>query len=396
MTTELHISLLTGAVDPHYQLDLLSGLLSQRVTVDFIGSDAMKEASVLKRPGVNFLNFRGDQNPKAPAIRKILRVLRYYWRLVIYSGRANTQLFHIQWPNKFVHFDRVILNAYYKLLGKKIVLTAHNVNERERDGRDTVLNRLTLRIMYRIVDHIIVHTTRMKTELAVEYGSREDKITVIPHGINNVVPKSSITKDACRQFLRIEDNDKVLLFFGNIAPYKGLEYLILALDIWRRQGAEDFKLLIAGRVRADSQSYWKEVKNLIDSRNLGHYIIVRREFIPDHEIELFCKAADVMVLPYTKIFQSGILFIAYGFGLPVIATDVGSFDEDIVVGKTGFICRAQEPQDIAEKIAIYFRSELYKKLEKTREAIMGYANNKYSWEAIGKRTSDVYRALLKS
>jgi glycosyltransferase involved in cell wall biosynthesis len=68
-------------------------------------------------------------------------------------------------------------------------------------------------------------------------------------------------------------------------------------------------------------------------------IIQRIEYVPDEQTELFFKAADVLVLPYTHIFQSGVLFLGYSFGLPVIATDVGSLKLEIVGGDTGFVCQ---------------------------------------------------------
>ena len=71
---------------------------------------------------------------------------------------AQPKIFHILWNNKFEFFDRTLLMLYYKLLGKKIVFTAHNVNIRKRDGNDSWLNRFSLKIQYQLVDHIFVHT----------------------------------------------------------------------------------------------------------------------------------------------------------------------------------------------------------------------------------------------
>src|SRR5258708_6465854 len=85
-------------------------------------------------------------------------------------------------------FDRTLLLLYYKLLGKKLVFTAHNVNIRKRDCTDTWLNRLSLRIQYQLSDHIFVHTNRMKEELASDFAVTADKVSVIPFGINNTVP----------------------------------------------------------------------------------------------------------------------------------------------------------------------------------------------------------------
>ena len=82
---------------------------------------------------------------------------------------------------------------YYKLLGKKIVFTAHNVNAGKRDSNDSWLNRLSLRIQYNLSDHIFVHTEGMKQELISEFRIPEDKVSVIPFGINNTVPNTSLS-----------------------------------------------------------------------------------------------------------------------------------------------------------------------------------------------------------
>jgi len=109
------------------------------------------------RPGLDFLNLRGDQRSDADFSSKMVRVLRYYWKLLRYSATCQPKIFHILWNNKFESFDRTLLMLYYKLLSKSVVLTVHNVNAGRRDSKDTILNRLTLRIQYRLADKIFVH-----------------------------------------------------------------------------------------------------------------------------------------------------------------------------------------------------------------------------------------------
>ena len=87
-------------------------------------------------------------------------------------------------------------------------------------------------------------------------------------------------------------------------------------------------------------------------------------------------------------------FLAYSFGLPVISTDVGSLREDIVEGVTGFVCRPQDPSDLARTIRRYFESDLFRDLEFRRSEIKKYANERYSWEKVAEITSEVYRRLL--
>ena len=126
----------------------------------------------------------------------------------------------------------------------------------------------------------------------------------------------------------------------------------------------------------------------------GERVIQKIEYIPDEETELYFKAADVLVLPYTHVFQSGVLFLGYSFGLPVIATNVGSLEEDIIEGRTGFLCKPCDPIDLAKTIERYFESDLFKDLHARRHEILDFANQRHSWEIAGQMTRNVYAELL--
>jgi glycosyltransferase involved in cell wall biosynthesis len=122
-------------------------------------------------------------------------------------------------------------------------------------------------------------------------------------------------------------------------------------------------------------------------------VIERIAYIPDEETELYFKAADVLVLPYTHIFQSGVLFLGYNFGLPVIASDVGSLRDDVIEGKTGYIFKPRDPESLATAIRTCFKSDLYILREERRVQIMDYARQRYSWAIVGETTRRVYARL---
>src|SRR4029077_5114391 len=109
-----------------------------------------------------------------------------------------------------------------------------------------------------------------------------------------------------------------------------------------------------------AEAYWSGIQDTITRHVDPSRTFLKIEFVPDEATELYFKAADVLVLPYTEIFQSGVLFLGYSFGLPVIAADVGSMKEEIVEGRTGFLCKPRDPADIAAVIETYFESELFK------------------------------------
>ena len=187
------MTLLTGGGDKPYAFGLATELISKGAVLDLIGSDELDCPEFHDKPGLNFLNLRGDQRPDVSFVRKMSRVSAYYVKLIRYAATAKPRVFHILWNNKFETFDRTLLMLYYRFLGKRIVLTAHNVNAGRRDSKDTLLNRLTLRIQYRLADHIFVHTEQMKRELVQEFGVQVARVTVIPFGINNAVPNTRLT-----------------------------------------------------------------------------------------------------------------------------------------------------------------------------------------------------------
>ena len=368
-------------------------LAAKGVRLDVIGSKEVDGPEMHSTPGLNFLNLQADPREQVNLAQKLLRLLVFYMRLFRYAATAKPRMFHILWNNKVQLFDRTLLMLYYKLLAKKVALTAHNVNAGKRDANDSFLNRLTLKIQYRLADHIFVHTELMKRELLEEFGVKTSVVTVVPFGINNSVPNSKLTPAEAKQGLGIESGTKTILFFGSIRPYKGLVYLISAFkEIAERNPA--YRLIIAGERRKGSEKYWDEIQRLIGCVINQRQVIQRIEYIPDEETELYFKAADVLALPYTHVFQSGVLFLAHSFGLPVIATDVGSIREDIVEGKTGFLCRPCDSGDLASTIDRYFESPLFKDLDRQRQEIQKCSNLQHSWDVVSERTLKVYTELV--
>jgi glycosyltransferase involved in cell wall biosynthesis len=388
----ISIALLTGGGDKPYALGMAAALTSAGVQVDFVGSDDLSVPELLANPRLNFLNLRGDQREDASTKAKVLRVLKYYVRLIAYAAKAKPKLFHILWNNKFQLFDCTVLMLYYKLLSKRVVFTAHNVNAGKRDRNDSWLNRTLLKIQYSLCDHVFVHTDGMKSEMTSEFRIAESKVSVIPFGINNTVPSTSLSSAEAKQQLGTSGGDKALLFFGNIAPYKGLECLISAFAKLLNKD-RSYRLIIVGKPKG-SESYWKQIHQEIARSGIRDRVIEMIEYIPDEETELFFKAADVLILPYTQVFQSGVLFLGYSFGLPAIASDVGTLKEEIIEGQTGFVFKPQDSSDLAGKIDKYFRSELFRDLEARRAEIKAYANERYSWDTVAAVTTGVYSRLL--
>lgn len=390
--SEIEATLLTGGFDRPYAFGLSMALASKGVKLDVIGSTELDCPELRSAPTLNFLNLHGDQRKTVGTARKLLRHLLIYGRIIRYAATARPRIFHVLWNYKFQLFDRTILMTYYKLLGKKIIFTAHNINTAQRDGNDSALNRLSLRAQYRLVDHIFVHTEKMKSELS-EFGIKEKKVSIIPFGINNSVPNTALTPAQAKQRVGVTSSEKTILFFGGIRPYKGLEYLVAA---FHQVAAKDqgYRLIIAGEPKREAVEYWQEIQRTIRGARTGERVIQEIRFIADEETEVYFKAADVLVLPYTLVSQSGVLFLSYSFGLPVIATNVGSLSEDIVEGETGFTCRSCDAADLARVIETYFESDLFNTLDRRRAEIREFARRRNSWDVVLNKTCNVYNQLL--
>ena len=181
-----------------------------------------------------------------------------------------------------------------------------------------------------------------------------------------------LTKGEACSRLGLPEDRKILLFFGFVRDYKGLDILIETM----KSLPEDYYLLVAGEVYGDDKKYYEQVSRL----GLADRVQLNLRYIADHEVPLFFSAADVNVLPYRSATQSGILAIAYHFGLPVVVTDVGSLKDSVEADHTGLVAEVAEPAALNGKILEFFQSDH----ETTfRENILK-VRQKNSWENLAE------------
>ena len=123
---------------------------------------------------------------------------------------------------------------------------------------------------------------------------------------------------------------------------------------------------------------------------------MRREirYVPDDEVGLFFRAADVSVLPYRQIYQSGVVALSYAQGLPVIAARVGSLADDVLDGETGLLFRPGDVEDLVRKIKAYYSSDLFRQPAAAAARIREFGASRFSWDGNGTVTCQVYESLL--
>ena len=222
-TAPLKLSILTGGRDSHYAMPLISSLASLPTTIEVIGSDEFVNDQMLGLNNVEVFPIQQPNRPGTPGYQKILRLAATYLRLLAYAIRTESRIFHILWLSKVELIDTLVLLPVFRLLGKTLVFTAHNVDAAERDGGISRAGHWMLRRQYRLMDHIFVHTDKMKRHLQQGFEVDGRKITVVPYGLNTAVPESELTREVARERLGIGHKDRVALFFGHITAYKGLE-----------------------------------------------------------------------------------------------------------------------------------------------------------------------------
>jgi D-inositol-3-phosphate glycosyltransferase len=386
------VALLTGGQDRSYVFGLTTALSQRGIHVHVVGNDRVDNIEFHTSDRITFVD-RGGMRPNSAFLAKLFQLTVYYVRLIAYVTFGSPKIVHILWNNKVEYFDRTLLTLFFKCLRKKIVLTAHNVNKAKRDSCDSVLNRLTLRIQYRLADQIFVHTEKMKSELVQGFGASPERVVVIPFGMNVAVPDTELTATQAKRRLGIRSDERTILFYGRIVPYKGLECLVEAFH--RLAHETNGRLIIAGEPMIGFESYVGNIRRAIANGGSADRIVCRLEFIPDDETEVYFKAADVLVLPYRNIFESGVLFLAYRFGLPVIASDVGSFREELTNSGAGLLFEPDNSAALTANLEAFFKSELYNDAKKHRQRIQEYSGARHSWRIVGEITERVYSGLLK-
>ena len=163
----------------------------------------------------------------------------------------------------------------------------------------------------------------MKNELVAEFRIPENKVSVIPFGINNTVPNTSFRARGKATAWALAAAIKRCCFLGISRLTKGSNIWSPPSRTLEERSTVIVCLLSASRKAED---YWKRFRRRIARSGIGDRVIEKIEYVPDEETELYFKAADVLILPYTHVFQSGVLFLGYSFGLPAIAADVGTLE----------------------------------------------------------------------
>ena len=219
----------------------------------------------------------------------------------------------------------------------------HNLNPHEKRFFDRFFNRIFLKRY----DAFVVLSERVQKDLLLQKPNAPCILLKHPQYKHF---GNSMDKTEARAILEIPTSSKVLLFFGLIRDYKGLDILIESLN----HLDDSYFLLIAGEIYGDKRLY----QNRIDACTNSN-VLLRDEYIPDHEVAYYFSSADLCVLPYKKGTQSGVQAISDSFCTPVLVSKNGGLHESVKEGSNGFVIDKLTPVDLAKKISdIFSKGEL--------------------------------------
>jgi len=324
--------------------------------------------------------------------RRAFRAVRWvlaWLRLTIFLYRSKPDL--VQFSKMYFSFESYFIGF---LCRHGIVATqiCHEFEEREGQGWLEAMLLGVRKDVYSYFSAIFFHAHENRNRFLLSYPSiSSDHTYVINHGnsswLLNFNPQPGSSENLKKKYA-LREGERVVLFFGLLAPSKGLEDLLNAFSIVSRSCAA--KLVVAGY-----PTKYINIKDLMAKAvelGIDDQVFFDLRYIPLNEIKPLMELATVVVYPYRSSTQSGALQTAYTFGKPVIATKVGGLPEAVENGRNGFLVPAESPKDLAEKIVSLVEDP---GLAKEMGAYAKYlSETRFSWGAVAKSILEVYKDLV--
>ena len=272
----------------------------------------------------------------SPRVVSTMNPLSYFKARRIMRKEKPDVLIVSYWMTVFAPMFYVFSKGFRKEVLK--VALIHNLNPHEKRFFDGFFNRMFLK-QY---DAFVVLSESVQKDLLLQKPNAP--CILLKHPQYNHFGYA-MDKTEARNILKIPTSSKVILFFGLIREYKGLDILIESMN----HLDDSYFLLIAGEIYGDKRFYTDRIDACKNSN-----IMLRDEYIPDHEVVHYFSSTDLCVLPYKKGTQSGVQAISDSLCTPVLVSRNGGLHESVNDGSTGFIIEKLNPIDLANKISTIF------------------------------------------
>lgn len=363
----------------------LSNSLSKKIDLEFIDFKlfSVKSKSFIGENKIDNKYYQDIINNL-----KVKRILNYYNPFSgLKAGIGLTgDVLHVQWWISSLVFVYLPILLLAKLKKLKIIISYHNILPHERNKILLVFNRIANLLLFSFVDSFIVHNKRNKKQFMKLYNINGKKISIITHGSLDLVKKNIISKIESKKYLNLPIEKKIILFFGYIRPYKGVDILIKSFYILRKD-IENVILMIVGQPINDK---WKKYDALIKKYELKENIQIKIGFISEDHIQYYFSASDLVVLPYKYLdTHGGVGALALAFKKPLIVTDVGGLPEFIKDKRA--LVKPNNAEDLAKTIKLILKDRiLYSKLIRDSEKL----SKKLNWDKIADQTIELYKKIL--
>lgn len=366
-----------GGMD-YYDFGLAQGLVDAgcSVTIYTCNKTSIPKDSIFNCR-LSFNNIYGNRN-------KVVRgfnFLRGLLTSLIDARSCKAQIVH------FHFFHAGGLELLSCLLAKafcfKVVTTVHDVESFSGSGGTASAKRI-----FSLADHIVAHNKVSASELIDKVGIPAAMIERIPHGNYLLQANSAPSRENARLALSIDSTRKVILFFGQIKKVKGLDLLLEAFSRIQKEHPDSL-LVIAGKVWKDDFSIYQE---LINRHEMADSVRLDIRYISDSDALLYYSAADTVVLPYRKIYQSGVLLMAMSLNRLVVVSDLKGMTEIVDDGLNGLVFRANDIDSLAKTLSQALSSpDRDKMAERGHQLMLSH----YSWADIGVRTKSLYERVIR-
>jgi glycosyltransferase involved in cell wall biosynthesis len=285
---------------------------------------------------------------------------------------------HLHWA-LIPRLDALLVRAL-KARGWRIVYTVHD----PLPGADRRLAHRRYQALLALVDALIAHTPHLAHQLVSAYPKVSGRVHVIPHGGAALPLPSPADRARARQSLGLQADGPLLLFFGMIKPYKGLEYLLEAMPAVRAAFPRA-RLVIAG----EPLMPLAPIEDQIERLRLGDAVVLRPSFVPQDDVPHYFAAADLLVAPYVEIAASGVVALAQGHGLPVVVTRVGGLPEFVELDGCGFVVPPRSSEALADAVCTAL-ADPEGLVEMGRRAWRRISRD-HDWSHVARETRELYR-----
>jgi len=327
-----------------------------------------------------FCGVYGRAHPVIRGARYLLGSARTTW----HARRRGARLahFHLFHAGPLELFQLCLA----RIAGLRLVVTAHDVQALAQGASGSA--RWMTRVAYALAHRIVAHNETSRRELRAELGVAAERVAVIPHG-NYLPGRPPIpARGEARERLGLDPADRVVLFFGQIKAAKGLDILLRA-TAELRSSVPSLRILVVGKVWKDDFGAYER---LIGELGIQSHCDIRIGYVPDECVPDYFAAADIAVLPYRKIYQSGALLMAMSYGTPVMASDIDAMKETVADGETGFLFRSESPDDLARRLRDALSDP--RRLEDVGRRGLRQVETQNDWDRIGALTADAYRGCV--